>query len=175
MKKNICDIICIILVIMICCTACGKNNAGNTATDEEMYELTQKEADRMNKNSNLLGCVLLDEAPEDAVTAQPNIIRTDSSDNYMYFPYREGHFITSIVLYSSDADIFGISIGANMEEVNEKMKAEDYEAAEEAPPNEKMFKKYNISISFEFGEDELVKRISVGVDDQDPNEPRKVY
>ena len=167
MKKNICDIICIILVIMIC-TACGKNNAGNTATDEEMYELTQKEADWMNKNSNLLGCVLLDEAPEDAMTAQLYDIRNDSNDYYICFPYREGHFITSIVLYSSDADIFGISIGANMEEVNEKMKAEDYEAAEEAPPNEKMFKKYNISISFEFGEDKLVKRMFVGVDD--PNE-----
>ena len=36
--------------------------------NEEIYALTEQEVARINANSNLLGCVLLSEAPEDSTT-----------------------------------------------------------------------------------------------------------
>ena len=134
--------------------------------DEEIYALTEQEVARINANSNLLGCVLLSEAPEDSTTALRTFIRRDTSDYYMCFPYRGAQYITAINLVSEDADIFGISVSDTVSSANAVLLAEGYSQQESAPENIHIYRKHYICIFFKFNDDGVL--IKIGISIQDP-------
>ena len=138
----------------------------NRRSHEEIYALTEQEVARINANSNLLGCVLLSEAPEDSTTALSTSIRQDTRDEYMCFPYRGAQYITAINLVSQDADIFGISVGDTVSSANAVLLTEGYVQQESAPENIHIYRKHYISISYTNNDDGVL--LDLGISVQDP-------
>ncbi|NLT12069.1 MAG: hypothetical protein GXY06_06635 [Clostridiaceae bacterium] len=134
--------------------------------DEEIYALTEQEVDRINANSNLLGCELLSEAPNGSITAVHTSIREGSRDFYYCFPYRGAQYITEINLVSEDADIFGISVGDTVKSASSVLLEEGYSQQESAPENIHIYRKHYIFISYTFNEDEVL--VILGTSVQDP-------
>ncbi len=129
------------------------------------FVLTEQEVYRINNNSNLLGCELLGEAPEGAITAISNSIRSDTQDEYICFPYRGEHLITVIKLVSEDADILGISVGDTIESAEAVLLEDGYSRQESAPDNYHIYRMIFVSISLKYDEDNVIVEMGISVND----------
>lgn len=162
MKKHVFLLLCLALcLILAACKSTGQPSEG----DEAMYTQTEQEVSLINENSNLLSCVLLSKAPEDAVTAQLENIRPSGKDHYICFPYRDGQYITSINLVSEDAYVFGISVGSNVEDAAGIMEEEGYTLQDTAPQDTKIYTKYYVVLTFHYDESNTITSIGVSVND----------
>ena len=158
--------ICVLFVIVINIIDHFKYRYVPPQGDEETYNLTEEEVARINANSNMLGCTLLADAPEGAMTAIPKGIRNFDDGNYfMCFPYRKRSCITSIRLYSEEADIYGISVGDNIEEASQISLEKGYIVSEYSLPDKKRFDKYYISISINYDSSQTITGIGIDVND----------
>ena len=168
MKKLVIIVVSILLCIGLFLIARSiynnKNQYKPLEGDEELYALTEQEVDRINANSNFLGCVLLGESHEDA-TAQLTEIRDSTKDYYICFPYRGGNYITAINLFSEDANFYGISVGDSLEKMALVMDEQDFLQQGSTPECTLRFAKYYISVSFGYNEENVITEISLSVTD----------
>ena len=166
-KVGIIIVVCILLCICVCFIAHSIYNNINQNKplkgNEEMYALTEQEIVHINDNSNFLGCVLLDESCE--TTAVVQIIRNETKDYYMCFPYRDGNYITTVNLFSKDANFYGISIGDSLEKMAFIMEEQGFLKQDSAPENTINFRKYYIAVSFMYDDENVINSVSCSVID----------
>jgi hypothetical protein len=176
-----------LLAVMLCLSGCGAS--GDSTLDEgkgerEMIELTFEASKALNERSDLGGCTLLGEPPEDIFGNGP-VALNDVRDYYCFFPYDSRTRITQVVLRSENVNVFGIGIGQPYLEADPVLTSEGYsclpvqQTAYLGKIHAAVYQKGHICVAFLIAEDQSGRSdapiVEIVVDVSDPNEDGPVY
>jgi hypothetical protein len=158
----------------------NKNSSTKSPQSSEdsksLYEATLEEVETINKNSNLLGAVLLSKPSKKIPSETPTFLPQDKEGNKGYYYvsiYHKASVITQISLESPDTNVLGIAVGDNKQVIVDKLKDTAFELSDPVPDYQMVCTAYHVSLSFKLSDDGKIESILVYVND--PNEETPTY